>query len=198
MSDETLFYVFGIALVCAALILTTVGIRFERFPGSRVLLAGVAVAVAGLVGATAVFAVRNAFDEQRHRDAELAQETEQAQPPAQQAPAGGAQQGGGGGAQPAIKGPGGTLKLAAEAAAIAFDTKQLTSKPGKVTIDFDNPAPISHDVVIAQGDKVLAKSALIMGSQTSVSAELAPGSYTFYCSVPGHREAGMEGTLTVK
>jgi uncharacterized cupredoxin-like copper-binding protein len=31
-----------------------------------------------------------------------------------------------------------------------------------------------------------------------VSAQLKPGNYTFYCSVPGHRQAGMQGTLTVK
>ncbi len=47
--------------------------------------------------------------------------------------------------------------------------------------------------------KQLADSELIAERrQTSASAELAPGTYTFYCTVPGHREAGMEGTLTVK
>ena len=104
--------------------------------------------------------------------------------------------------QPAAKsgsgGPGGTLQLAADPTQLLFDKKTLTSKPGKATIDFDNPAQIQHDVVIAQGSKVLAQTDLISGGKTSTSADLTPGTYDFYCDVPGHREAGMEGTLTVK
>lgn len=96
-------------------------------------------------------------------------------------------------------GPGGTLKLAADASAIAYDTTSLTSKPGEVTIDFENPAPLEHDVAIEGEDgKEIAGSELITEGKTSVSTELAVGTYTFFCTVPGHREAGMEGTLTVK
>jgi plastocyanin len=116
-------------------------------------------------------------------------------------PEGGAKKGGGGPkkkAGAAAGGPGGTLKLAADPTQIAFDTKQLTSKPGKVTIDFENPAPLEHDVAIEQGGKVIAVSQRISEGKTSVSANLAPGTYTFLCTVPGHAEAGMEGTLTVK
>ncbi len=98
----------------------------------------------------------------------------------------------------AAKGPGGTLQLAASETALAFDTTSLTSKPGKVTIDFDNPSALEHNVAIEQNGKVLAESELISKSKTSVSAELAPGTYTFLCTVPGHAEAGMEGTLVVK
>jgi plastocyanin len=199
MSDETLFYVLGIALVCAALIVSGLGIRNERFPGSRGLLAGVAIAVAALVGATTVFAVRNAVDEEQHREAELASETGEAGPSAEQPPAGGQQQqGGGGGAKPGVKGPGGTVKLAADPTAIAYEEKRLSSKPGEVTVDLTNPSALQHDVVISKGAETLAHSDLISESETTVSAELAPGSYTFYCSVPGHREAGMEGILSVK
>jgi hypothetical protein len=122
MSDETLFYLLGIALVCVALIVSAVGIRDERFPGSPRLLAAVAVLVAALVGATTVFAVRNAVDEEQHREAELASEeagAEEEQPaseqPAPQAPAGEEEEQGGG-AQPApgAQGPGGTVALAAD------------------------------------------------------------------------------------
>ena len=90
------------------------------------------------------------------------------------------------------------MNLGADPTQIAYQQKSLSSKPGKVTIDFDNPAPIQHDVAIAEGGKVIAKSKLIASSKTSVSADLPPGKYVFYCTVPGHREAGMEGTLTVK
>jgi plastocyanin len=199
MSDETLFYVLGIALVVAALVVSALGIRDERFPGSRGLLVGVAVAITALVGATAVFAVRNAVDEEQHREAELASEEAEEPQAAEPAPAGEQpQQGGEGAPKPAAQGPGGTLQLAAEPAAIAYDKTKLSSKPGEVTINFTNPSPLQHDVVISEDDRILAQSDLISDSQTSVSAKLAPASYVFYCSVPGHREAGMEGTLTVR
>ena len=99
----------------------------------------------------------------------------------------------------AAKGPGGTLQLAADPTEIAYDQTSLTSKPGKVTIDFTNPATLEHDVAIEGADgKEIAASPLIGKGKTSVSAELAPGTYHFFCTVPGHREAGMEGTLVVK
>ncbi|HWN72321.1 MAG TPA: plastocyanin/azurin family copper-binding protein [Solirubrobacterales bacterium] len=91
-----------------------------------------------------------------------------------------------------------TLKLAASPTALAFDKKSLTAKAGEVTIDFDNPSPIPHNVVIEENGKELAGFEPIAEGEESDTAELKPGTYTFYCSVPGHREAGMEGTLTVK
>jgi plastocyanin len=95
-------------------------------------------------------------------------------------------------------GAGETLHLAASATQLAFDEKELTSKSGRVTIDFENPAPIEHDVAIEQDGKLIAKTPLISEGKASVSAELEPGTYTFICTVPGHAEAGMEGTLVVK
>ena len=91
-----------------------------------------------------------------------------------------------------------TLQLAASPTTIAYDTTALTAKAGKVTIDFDNPAAIEHDVAIEQDGNEIAKSALISEGKTSVTAELEPGTYTFLCTVPGHAEAGMEGTLTIQ
>lgn len=91
-----------------------------------------------------------------------------------------------------------TLELAADPTQLAFDKTELTANAGKVTIDFENPSAIPHDVVIEQNGKKLAGVEPIAESKESLSAELKPGTYTFYCDVPGHRQAGMEGTLTVK
>ncbi len=74
MSDETLFYVLGGCLIAVALIVSFVGLRFDKFPGSKGLLVGATVAVAVLVVATMTFGWKNAEDEQEHREAELAHE----------------------------------------------------------------------------------------------------------------------------
>ena len=69
---------------------------------------------------------------------------------------------------------------------------------GKLEIDSKNDASIPHDIslegngVDQQGDEVQG------GGVSTVDVTLKPGEYTFYCSVPGHREGGMEGKLTVK
>jgi plastocyanin len=91
-----------------------------------------------------------------------------------------------------------TLKLAANPAGqLAYATKQLSAKAGKVTIDMTNTSPIEHDVAVAQGSTVLGQTPVFSGGSKSVTLSLKPGTYTFYCTVPGHRQAGMEGTLTV-
>jgi len=73
MSNETLFYIFGIGLTVLAVVISAIGVRSERFPGSRVLLGlGVALFAAFVVG-TAAFGWMNAEDEQEHREQELAE-----------------------------------------------------------------------------------------------------------------------------
>lgn len=108
--------------------------------------------------------------------------------------AGGGQTGGGGG------GKGSTVKFVADpSGSLAYTTTQASAKAGEVTLDFENPQSLTHDVAIedSSGEEVGATE-LITDSSTSTSVELKPGTYTFFCSVPGHREGGMEGTLTVK
>ncbi len=103
--------------------------------------------------------------------------------------------GGGGGGGEAT-----TLKLSADPGGeLAFDTSTLDASAGEVTIEFDNPASISHDVCLESpsGDEI-GCSDQITDSSTELTEEVQTGDYTFYCSVPGHREAGMEGTLTVQ
>ena len=91
-----------------------------------------------------------------------------------------------------------TLKLAANPEGqLSYNTKQLTAKAGPVTITMANMSPVEHNVTIAQGSTVLGATPTFQGGSRSITLKLKPGTYTFYCSVPGHRQAGMEGTLTV-
>jgi plastocyanin len=196
MSNETLFFVCGIALAVSAVVVSLIGLRVKSFPGK----AGpfVAFAFVALIGATTTFAVLHAQDE----DAAKASELSKADQEAEKEEASPVEDEGKKEASPkpeaAAKGPGGTLQLAASPTDLAFDKTSLTSKPGKVTIDFDNPAALEHNVAIDQNGKEIAVSETLAEGKTSVSADLAPGTYTFLCTIPGHAEAGMEGTLVVK
>ncbi len=82
---------------------------------------------------------------------------------------------------------------------LKYDKTALTASAGKVSIAFTNMAPVEHNVTIesSSGESVGATPTFKGGSKT-VSLNLKPGTYKFFCSVPGHRMAGMEGTLTVK
>jgi plastocyanin len=196
MSNGTLFYVCGGALAVSAVLVSFAGLRINSFPGKAAPI--VALGFVALIGATTAFAVLHAQDEEEAKAAELSsankeitkEESSPVEGESEKAPAPKP--------APATKGPGGTLQLAASPTDLAFDTTSLTSKPGKVTIDFDNPATLEHNVAIEQDGKELATSATISQGKTSVSADLAPGAYTFLCAVPGHAEAGMEGVLTVR
>jgi plastocyanin len=91
-----------------------------------------------------------------------------------------------------------SLKLAADSGGqLSYDTKQLSATAGSVTIAFANASPLPHNLTIAQGSTVLGATPTFAGGAKSLHLALKAGKYTFYCSVPGHRQAGMEGTLTV-
>jgi plastocyanin len=100
-------------------------------------------------------------------------------------------------AEPANGGGGGqTLELAADpGGALAYDKSSLEASAGEVTIVLTNDSSVEHDVRIEELD---VGTDIITEGTDSVTTTLEPGTYTFFCSVPGHQEAGMEGTLTVE
>ncbi|HEY6671618.1 MAG TPA: plastocyanin/azurin family copper-binding protein [Solirubrobacterales bacterium] len=115
-------------------------------------------------------------------------ETTAAAQPTTTAAAGG---GGGGGSTVDISTPSG--------GDLAFNQKDVSAKAGSVTIDFDNMQSLQHDVKVEDSSgQELGGTDLVSSATATATVDLQPGSYTFFCSVPGHREAGMEGTLTVK
>jgi uncharacterized cupredoxin-like copper-binding protein len=81
---------------------------------------------------------------------------------------------------------------------LRYTTRNLSAKAGVVTIGFANMSPLPHNMTIAQGTKVLAATPTFQGGTKTLKLNLKPGTYVFYCSVPGHRQAGMEGKLTVQ
>ena len=95
-------------------------------------------------------------------------------------------------------GAGGTVELSTSEG-ISYDQSSAETTAGSVTVNYDNQADIPHDVVIEdESGAELGKTDVITASQAETTVELQPGTYTFYCDVPGHRDQGMEGTLNVK
>jgi len=94
-------------------------------------------------------------------------------------------------------GGGSTVKISADpSGALKFEQTDVSATAGSITIDFTNMSSISHDVMI-EGNGASGGTDQITDSTTSTTVDLDPGTYTFFCSVDGHRAAGMEGTLTV-
>jgi plastocyanin len=102
-------------------------------------------------------------------------------------------------ATPAPAGAAQIVKLEANpGGALSYNTTALTAKPGRVTIEFTNMAPLSHNVTVeSSGGSKLGETPTFSGGTKALTLNLTAGTYTFFCSVPGHRQAGMQGTLTV-
>jgi plastocyanin len=83
---------------------------------------------------------------------------------------------------------------------LKFTKSTLTAKAGTVTISFTNSSPLAHNLTVQQGTNgpVLGATPTFMGGTKTLKLTLKAGTYTYYCSVPGHRAAGMQGTLTVQ
>jgi plastocyanin len=94
---------------------------------------------------------------------------------------------------------GGALSLAADPSGqLKFDKTSLTTAAGSVKITFTNGAPLAHNLTIASSSgQAVGSTPTFQGGSKTLTVTLKPGTYTFYCSVPGHRQGGMQGTLVV-
>jgi plastocyanin len=110
-----------------------------------------------------------------------------------------------GAGKPAVE-KGGKLAIAASPSGqLAYVTNKATATPGSVTVEMPNMSGVSHNIAIESGEggatpkgsKIGASSFTTKGT-AKVTVSLKPGTYTFFCEAPGHRAAGMYGTLTVK
>jgi plastocyanin len=168
------FHVIGAVLAAWALVLAGLGVTREGFPGKR---------GAVLVGATsvllAVAAISSAIITSALEDEE-----------GEEAAGGERREATGGGRELRLKAdPGGDLR---------FDREALEARAGRVTLTMENPSSVPHNVSI-EGRGVNKQGKTVgEGGTSTVGATLEAGRYEFYCSVPGHRQDGMEGTLTVR
>jgi plastocyanin len=91
------------------------------------------------------------------------------------------------------------VKISADpSGATRFDAGNATAKAGKVTFAMDNPSATQHNVALKGGGVDVKGEIVGKGGKSEIEATVKPGTYTFYCSVPGHEAGGMKGTLTVK
>ncbi len=211
--SKTAYYIAGGVLVAWALFVSLgLGLRKPNFPGSaggqRAVMAITALLVLGAVS-TAVLTSGGAESAGAESGSTTTATAESSTPPAStSAPSTPAPTKSATGKSPKAttgtpappSSPAAVTKLtlaANPAGQLSYDTKQLSAKAGKVTIDMTNMSPIEHNVTVAEGSKVLGATPTFVGGSRTVTLSLKPGKYTFFCSVPGHRQAGMEGTLTV-
>jgi plastocyanin len=95
----------------------------------------------------------------------------------------------------------GTLALEANPQGLLrYTVNKATATAGAITITMTNKSGIAHNLAIQVGTSgaVLKATPISATGTHSISLNLKPGNYTFFCEVPGHRAAGMLGTLTVK
>ncbi len=179
--DGNFFFVIGIVLVLAAVVLAFLGIRGgESFPPNRGVMLGVIALFAAIVATTMAFAIVKSVDEQNKRNEKLAAEE-----------------------GTTTTAPGGKVtELSVSSPAdgsLTYQPSGLTAQPGNVTITYDNASQVPHSIAVATSNgNVLGQVQPFTNGKQSVSlTNLAPGKYVFYCTVPGHRQAGMQGDLTV-
>jgi plastocyanin len=110
-----------------------------------------------------------------------------------------------GAGKPAVE-KAGKLELEADPQGqLAYTTSKATATPGAVTVSMKNMSGVSHNIAIEAGASGATGSGPVLGATTfqtkgtaSITVKLKPGTYTFFCQAPGHRAAGMYGTITVK
>ncbi|HEV7363204.1 MAG TPA: plastocyanin/azurin family copper-binding protein [Solirubrobacteraceae bacterium] len=194
--SKTAFYIAGGVLAAWAVVVSLVGVTRPGFPGGRPGERAVIAVSVLLVALTITMAVVTASKPPKENVAQAKSPALPIPPPPGVQPAAGAQAPSG--AQAAPSGGAPALTLAADPSGqLAYDKKSLTAKAGAVRIDFTNDAQVPHNVTIQQGSKNVSATATVTQSKASVTAQLKAGTYTFYCSVDAHRQAGMVGTLTV-
>jgi uncharacterized cupredoxin-like copper-binding protein len=89
------------------------------------------------------------------------------------------------------------VRISAPVSGLRYDQKIVRAHAGTIKIVFLNRSNLKHNVNVEQGEKEFGKTATVSHRAATVVLNLKAGKYNFYCSVPGHEDAGMHGTLIV-
>ena len=166
------------------------------FPGGRRLrlfIAVVVVLLVAMLGAVEVFARE---EEEPHEEA-AAETTEGGETAATTTEAAPTTRAETTTEQPTTGGGETTVQNPADPSALQFQKSALRAPAGTITLVMENPSAIEHNIAV-RGQGVDEQGEVVgQGEESTVTVELEPGEYEFYCSVPGHEEAGMKGTLSV-
>ncbi|HEX4467018.1 MAG TPA: plastocyanin/azurin family copper-binding protein [Solirubrobacteraceae bacterium] len=110
-----------------------------------------------------------------------------------------------GAGKPAVEKAGKLSIEASPSGQLAYVTNKATAEAGQVTIEMPNMSGVSHNIAIESGEggatpkgSKIGASEFTTKTTAKVSVTLKAGTYTFFCEAPGHRAAGMYGTITVK
>jgi plastocyanin len=166
------------------------------FPGRRRLGLFIAVTIVLLIamlGAVEVFAVESEEEPVEESPAAIDQPVEGEPPPPEAVPPPPAEAEPPPPAAPAET----TLENPADESQLRFQKSTLEAPAGTITLVMENPSAIEHNIAVRGGDVDEQGDVVGQGDESTVTADLEPGEYEFYCSVPGHEAAGMKGTLTV-
>jgi plastocyanin len=199
--NPELFYWIGGVLALLAVVVSFLGLREKDFPGSRGVMTGtLAVFLVLVLGAT-TYAVVNARDEQEHRRAELAEESEalaeEAGAEELEAEQTGAEGPDTAGTQDeqAAEGGGGAPVAMTE---YAFDPSDVSASQGD-TVTAQNDGQTIHNLTVLDGNEELgATEDVDPGQSADLEVDFDPGDYEMICTIPGHADLGMEGTFTVE
>ncbi len=102
-------------------------------------------------------------------------------------------------AEGTAKAKGGTLEIPADpGGALAYTFADAEAPAGQLEVDSPNESSVDHNIAV-EGTGVREVGPIVKnGGVSTVDVDLDSGEYDFFCTVTGHREAGMEGKLTVK
>jgi plastocyanin len=93
----------------------------------------------------------------------------------------------------------GKLEIPADpGGALAYTFADAEAPPGQLQIDSPNEATVDHNIALEGSGVDEVGPVVNNGGVSTINVDVQAGEYQFYCSVPGHREAGMEGTLKVE